>query len=306
MYLALTLDPSRDADLQFAQQLGVNWIVADPPSWEKESLAASCNRVRQAGLKLAGMECLPRDLYGGEIGNLAANSEVQRDTNIAHVCQLLRTLGELHVPAIGYRWFPGQPARGTVTLEERGRVLTTLYRSTEQGQGVAPSGREVAWQQLGYFLSRVLPVAEASGVRLAHQMGLPDAPWLAEEGEPLDQLERLFTLGASAAHGLDLDHGLFAQLPGLDAAHLIRRLCQQRRVFGVRVRALQAVNGGLAEHYLDKERATLLSQLRAYREGGFEGPLRVASPRIGEDTAAGHTGQAFSIGYLRALLQAMA
>jgi len=299
MYLAMSLDPTSDPDLQYAQQLGIDWIIADPPDWKAETLAAICNRVRQAGLRLAGLECLPPQLCRG-----TGRAEPQHEKALATVCQLLRVLGDLGVPMVGYRWFASTSAPTMFNLEQRGRAPTTLHAHAEDY--TATDAIEGDWSDLGGFLSEIMPVAEASQVRLAHQVGLPDAPGLRQQGAPLAPLQRLLALSHNAAHGLDLDHGFFAQALGVDATAIIGDLCRQEKVFAVRLRSLWPAPGGLAEHFLDEDSVALLRHLQAYQDAGFQGPVRVASPRVGEDTPAGHTGQAFSIGYVRALLQAIA
>jgi len=183
MHLAMTLNPMRDADLQYAQQLGADWVMVDPPAWDSETLAAACYRVEQARLHLAGLECLPQSLYAG-----AVLGSPERDAEIERICRLLRTLGQLGVPMVGYRWFASLPPCAPTTLADRGSVVSPTYRLQAESAEAARAACEAAWEQLGYFLPPVLQAAEESGVRLAHQVGLPASPWPGDGQEGLAEL----------------------------------------------------------------------------------------------------------------------
>jgi len=300
MRLALTIDPLQDGDLLFAQQLGVQQIMADIARWDAPSLAAACNRVEQASLHLAGIENLPVQAYA-----CAIKGEQGRDDEIAQVCELLRHMGQAGISLLGYQWALPGPAPLPADGQARGGASGTLYpKGAPPSSAESEGGPERQWQNLAYFLHAVLPAAEEAGVRLAYQPSLAAlaAPGLLRHGE---DLERLFQLAPSSFHGLDMDHGLLA-LAGEDPGTIIRRWGGQGRILAAQVRSLRATDGSYGEGFLDEDREGLFCALHAYREAGFTGPLRPApSPRMVGDTPWGHKGYAFSIGYLRAMLQAM-
>jgi mannonate dehydratase len=300
MRLALTMDPLQDSDLLFAQQLGVQQIMADIARWDAPSLAAARNRVEEAGLQLVGVESLPVEAYISAI-----KGEQGRDGEIAQVCEMLRRMGQAGVSLVGYRWALPGPAPLPVDGRARGGASGVLYpKGLPFSSAESEGGHERQWQNLAYFLRAVLPAAEEAGVRLAYQPTLTAlaAPGLMRRGE---DLERLFQLAPSSFHGLDMDHAWLA-LAGEDASAIIRRWGGRRRILAVQVRSLQATNGSYGEGFLDEDREGLFRALHAYRVAGFTGPLRPApSPRMVGDTPWGHKGYAFSIGYLRAMLQAM-
>lgn len=297
MQLALTLDPFQDANLLFAQQLGADQILAEVPGWDTDTLSAACNRIRQGGLKVAGVESLSPSLYARAIAGQAG-----RDEEIAEVCRIIADLGQLGVPLLGYRWTLAAED-GAASVIGRGGTTSMVYAAGDRSAEITT---EPQWQHLAYFLQRVLPAAEQAGVRLAYQAGVPTAgagdAWL----DSAAGLERLFALAPSASHGLDLDHGLFAGMSDDEIGQIIRRWGQQQRIFAVRVRYLERTADGLTERFLDENRLALFRALQAYREVGFTGPLRPArSPEMADDTSWGHKGRAFSLGYLRALFQAI-
>jgi mannonate dehydratase len=303
MRLALALDPLQDADLLFAQQLGVEHVFIEPTSLGRVPVAAIANRVRQAGLRLEGIASLPWQMYGSAVTELPALAAAQEC--LAHVCALIREAGQAGVGQIGYGW--GIPARSAVWLNGRGGAASRVYRWDQPDENDRPTlGREQLWANLARFLQQVLPEAEQAGVRLACQPGHP-AMGLARPRilDTLEDIEHLFSLAPSPHHGLDLDHGFFALAPNQDPCDTIRRLSRDGRLFSVRLRALQPRDGDYGESFLDQDREGLLRALECYRDNSFQGTLRPAPvPALAEDTFWGHKGYAFSVGYLRALLQA--
>jgi mannonate dehydratase len=303
MHLALALDPLQDADLLFAQQLGVKHILAETASVGRAPLAVMGNRVRQAGLQLVGLESLRWPLYSEAVIATAGNSRVEQE--IASVSALIREAGQAGIGQIGYGW--AIPARKTASLDGRGGAASPVYRWDEPDENDSPDlHSEHLWGSLERFLRQVLPEAEKAGVRLACQLTQPGAG--VAQPRILDRIEdlgRLFSIAPSPNHGLDLDHGFFALGLAPDMCDIIHRLSEGGRLLSVRARTLMHHDGVYSEGFLDQDREGLLRSLECYRDTSFQGTLRPApSPGMAEDTSWGHKGYAFSIGYLRALLQA--
>ncbi len=61
MHIALSVQFGRDDQLIFAQQLGVEHVIARVESWDEKTLASLKNRVEKTGLKLAALEGLAVD-----------------------------------------------------------------------------------------------------------------------------------------------------------------------------------------------------------------------------------------------------
>lgn len=304
MYLALALDPLKDTDLLFAQQLGVSHILAETDSVGRAPLAFMANRVRQAGLHLVGLEGLPWRMYGQAV--TGADGDARAEQDIRQVCALVREAGQARIGQVGYGW--GIPAVGLPQAAGRGGAPSAIYRLNEPNQNDRPDlDADKLWSSLRRFLEQILPEAEKAGVRLACQMSHP-AMDLASPRilEKVGDIDKLFRLAPSASHGIDLDHGLFALEENPDPGPIIRRLSEQGRLFSARVRATVRWEGASAQGFLDQDREAVARALVYYRDSGFQGTLRPApTPALAEDSAWGHKGYAFSIGYLRALLQSL-
>jgi len=305
MHLALTLNPFEDSDLLYAQQLGVDWIVGDVPAWDYDTLAAARNRVEKSGLVLSALDCLPTSLVADA---LLGQPECEEATD--RVCRIVTDAGKLGISSLGYRWPPAHSGYVAETTTGRGGSVSAVYRIQDRERASQKPAREEMWQPLVHFLQRVVPVAEAAGVRLAYQTDITLVS-LPENERILDsvaELGRLFQVVESPCHGLDLDHGFVTQVlgprAGLQAVEVIRHFGSQKRIFAVRMRNLRRTDNGAQEHFLDEDRVATLRGLQAYLETGFEGPLRpIPSPGMTDDTEWRHKGYAFGIGYLRALLQ---
>lgn len=308
MHLAMTLNPFEDTDLLYAQQLGVDRIVGDVPAWDFETLAAARNRVEKAGLVLSALASLPVDLVTSALADGPEGAQA-----LDRIGEIIADAGKLGIPCLGYGWFPASAGAPAGTVEGRGGASSAIYRVQIAADATQGERRARMWQALTRFLERAVPAAEAAGVRLAYRtdVALASLPPDARILDSVAELDRLFEIAASPNHGLDLDHGFVTRVlgaeAGLETAEVIRHFGKDTRIFAVRLRNLQPADQGAREHFLDEDKVAILRALQAYREVGFEGSLcPIPSPAMTDDTAWRHKGYAFSTGYLRALLQALA
>jgi mannonate dehydratase len=313
MKLALTVNCWSDIDLMYASQFGVTHVVAEPAAqagvpWDARTLSAMRNRVQKAGLELAGLDGMPQP-------NRVGAGPVS-DEEIEAICRFIAEAGMAGIPLVVYSWDPAGTAVRERLPEGRGRAAVRRYECHTQAD---PAAAEVAWEHLTHLLRRVMPVAEKAGVRMACRAG--DPPGLpagdGAAGWPLDSVEalqRLVDAAPSPFLGLDFRQGVIAQLPGVDLIDTIRRFGGQHRIFLVEIGNLQVKPPYAVEAFLDErtpqaldttqEGATMLRALQAYQEVGFGGAIRPARPPgLVGDTKWGHKGQAFNLGYLRALMQ---
>jgi mannonate dehydratase len=140
----------------------------------------------------------------------------------------------------------------------------------------------------------------------------PDDPPLRELAgkarimNSVENFERLVHLVPSPSNAICFCQGTFAEM-GIDVSAAIRRLRSAIRY--VHFRDVRGTADSFTETFHDNGPTDMVAAMRAYRDIGFEGPIRPDHvPQLaGEDDGEpGYTmqGRLFAFGYLRALMQA--
>ena len=283
---------------------GVNGVVSalyDVPvgdPWPRARLERLGADIDAAGLKLAVVESIPvhEDIKLGR---------PTRDRLIANYCDSVRAMGELGVSVLCYNFMPvfdwlrtdlamSLPDGSTaLAYDDRALARVDLTRGTGDlpGWATAYSAGELQallaayrsvdaerlWDHLAYFLERVVPVAEAAGVRMAIH---PDDPPWPIFGLPRiicrgADLERLLKLVDRPANGVTFCTGSLGALPENDLPAMVRRLGP--RIHFAHCRNV-LITGERQFHETPHPSALggvdLGAVLRALRDTGFTGPMR--------------------------------
>lgn len=321
MRLASVLTPQSDENLQLASQTGVTDIVSRYPGPGLDALQAVRRRIESFGLRFAVVEgYLP-------IENIILGNE-RREAEIEEVIQLVRNMQAAEIPVLCYNFMAGTDwVRTSLNEKERGGALVTAFDLAKVTEAVSLEnvddrqktatpvesqtiGADQLWENLEYFLRKIIPVAEDAGVSLAMH---PDDP-------PLDELlgrarimncvesfERLVTLVPSPSNAICFCQGTFAEM-GVDIPATIRRLGQHIRY--VHFRDIRGTRERFAETFHDNGPTDMVAAIRAYRDVGFAGPIRPdhVPQLVGEeDGEPGYTmkGRLFAYGYMRGLIHAV-
>ncbi len=317
MRLAAVLTPLSDENLALAVQCGVTDIVTRYMSPSLDDLNEVKCRVEQFGLRLSVVEgYLPIE-----------NIKVGRDdgSEIARLKSLVQNMGRLGVEVLCYNFMAGTDwVRTRLDAPERGGAKVTAFdlrdaqRAVTLGHDGACSGdfptegeisADALWIQLEAFLKQLVPVAERSGVVLAMH---PDDPPLgqflgrARIMNNIESFERLVELVPSTSNKICFCQGTFAEM-GVDVPSTIRRLGKHIRY--VHFRDVRGTADSFTETFHDNGQTDMVAAMRAYREIGFDGPIRPDHvPQLaGEDDGEpGYTikGRLFAFGYMRGLMQA--
>ena len=272
--------------------------VAVGEIWTVDRLGRLAETIERAGMHLAVVESIPvhEDIKLGRPG---------RDRLIANYCDSVRAMGALRIPVLCYNFMPvfdwlrtdlaQSLADGSTALayDDRALAAVDLSRGTgdlpgwataygpEELQRLLAAYRDVdaerLWDNLAYFLERVVPAAADAGVRMAIH---PDDPPWPIFGLPRiickgADLERLVTLVDHPANGVTFCTGSLGADPENDLPAMVRRIgqrihfahCRNVRVTGERrfhETAHPSACGGV----------DLYEVLRALRDVGFAGPMR--------------------------------
>lgn len=298
---------------QLALQTGVRHAICKcapdltglNPPWDIDALRTIQQRFAGAGITLYGLEGDQFDMSRIKLGLPG------RDEDIERYRQMLRNMGELGIPLLCYNFMAGVGWHRTRTdLPARGGAMVTGFDLadvpvTEPGLTAAQ-----VWENYAYFIERVLPVAEAAGVKMGMHPDDPPLPVVRGMGRILyrpDNFDRALALSNSPSHGITFCQANF-KLMGGDLEPLVRRWASQ--IVFVHFRDVRGTAERFEETFHDDGPTDMPAMLKLYHAVGFTGPIRVdhVPTMAGEDNSLpsyGTLGRLFAIGYLKGALQTL-
>lgn len=318
--IAEYLPPSPSPLWRLAKQAGVDIAVGGLPfeealsgtnaPWEYEPLRRMKERYEAGGFSLQVIEARPPL-------NRAKRGLPGRDDEIATVCMLLENMGKLGIPVWCYEWMTDfnwlrtsldTPSRG-------GSVVTSFDYAAVQHDPVGelgPIGEDELWENLAYFLQKVLPVAERANVKLAMHPDDPPLSPIRGVGRIMRSIEnyqRLLDFAPSPMNGITLCQGNFTLMTD-NLPQVIRHFGGQKKIFFVHFRDVRGTPEHFEETWHDDGKTDMLACMHAYRETGFDGVLRpdhVPTVEGDSNANAGYSsfGRLYAIGYVRGLRDAV-
>jgi mannonate dehydratase len=318
--IAEYLPPTPSPLWKLCQQAGVWYAVGGlPPAdtlyegerpWDLRPLQAMQQCYEENGFKLAVIEARP-PLERAKLGLPSADEEI--DT----VCTLLENMGRLNIPVWCYEWMAGfnwvrtslaTPSRGGSLVSSFDRELTLDMPPPEIG----PVSEETLWENLAYFLQRVLPVAEKAGVKISMHPDDPPLSPIRGVGRIMRSVEnyqRLLDMAPSPMNTITLCQGNFTLMTP-DLPGTIRHFGRQGKISFVHFRDVRGTPEKFEETWHDEGMTDMLACMRAYSDVGYDGVLRpdhVPTVEGDSNTNQGYSmfGRLYAIGYIRGLRQAV-
>jgi mannonate dehydratase len=325
MRLCMLLPPKPDRRWTVARQMGVSAAIAKlapdltgrAPPWDFDALAAAKADYRAGGFDIVGLEGDQFDMGRIKLGL------PERDDDIERYKAMLANMGALGIRLLCLNFMIGLGWQRTGTaVEGRGGALVTRFRlSDAEALGPTEAGevsRERAWDNLGYFLRAVVPVAEAAGVTLGLHPDDPPVPRLRGIARVLtsgDAMARALALAPSPALTLTFCQGSFATM-GEDVEALARRFGEAGKIAFVHVRDVRGTADAFEETFPDEGRTDMAAMFRAYAELGLDVPIRPDhapamdgdprhdGPVMGTNVGYEANGMIFTVGYMKGLMRA--
>jgi mannonate dehydratase len=210
-----------------------------------------------------------------------------------------------------YNW-----TRTSTTVPARGGALATGF-DNELMKGAPPSEygevtEEQLWENLKYFLEKVVPVAEEANVQLAMHPDDPPLSPLFGMGRimrSIDNYQRLIDMIPSPVNGIGLCQGNFTLMTD-DLPGVIRHFGEQKKIFFVHFRDVRGTPEKYVETFHDEGMTDMLACMKAYKDIGYEGVCRpdhvpTMEGDSNDNPSYSSIGRLFAIGYLRGLQEAV-
>ncbi|MDQ2900177.1 MAG: mannonate dehydratase [Acidobacteriota bacterium] len=299
-------------DLTFAKQIGVEYLSIGTTGGTYDMFADMKKRVEAAGLKVAN------------IGNTNVHnmSEVTlnlpgRDQKIEEYKQYLRNLGKAGIYYTTYAHMGNGIWSSAPETTRGGAPARAFHENNAKGYWAGKvftppitNGRKFSkdeiWENYTYFIKQVVPVAEEVGVRIGIHPDDPPVPELG--GVPrcifgnFDGYVRAMKIANSPNVGVCLCCGTWMEggkYMGKNVFEAVREFSKMGKLWKIHFRNVSAPIPDFVEAYVDNGYTDMKKLMRTLADVDYRGILIADHvPRMVGD---GHTGWAFSLGYIRAL-----
>ena len=319
MKLALMLRPENPQNWVLAKQIGVNHAIV-PLSEElgkvtRDKYLDTLTKIKAAyeatGITIAGVESHPVAAEKIKLGIPG------RDEEIANYIAVIEALGKLGIPMCCYNFMAGIGwFRTKVDIPQRGGALASEFdNKVAEEQGLSEWGRiseEKIWDNMTYFLERIIPVAEKAGVKMALHPDDPPLSPLRGIGRILtsaDAFRRVMKIVPSPVNGIAFCQANF-QFMGEDIKSLVREFSGQGKLFFVHLRDVTGTREHFLETFHDNGPTDMPAMLKLYHEVGFRGPIRpdhapTLAAESNERPGYAMQGKIFAIGYMKGIAEAL-
>jgi mannonate dehydratase len=299
------------------------WGIAGDPDelWTVRELRDLKNQIESAGLHLEAIENLdPAHWHDVLLDG------PKRSLHIENVKTIVRRMGEASIPILGYNFslagvcgrIRGPFARGGAisvgmdgpveTPIPNGMIWNMIYDQHASAGALVPISHEELWSRLQRFLEEVVPVAEASGVRLAAHPDDPPMPTMRQQPRLVYQprmYQTLIDIVPSPSNALEFCLGTLAEMTEGNLYDTVDLYSSQRRVAYIHFRNVTGKVPYYHETFIDDGDIDMIRVLSILHRNGFNGVLIPDhSPQM-TCPAPWHAGMAHTLGFMRAALMAI-
>ena len=238
-----------------------------------------------------------------------------RDQEIEYAIDLIRNMGKVGIKVWCHEWMPvlNWTRTSTVALGRGGAYVTGYDNELMKNAPLTDAGEvseDQLWDNLKYYLEKIVPVAEEAGVQLAMHPDDPPLSPIRGMGRIMRSVEtyqRLIDLVPSEANGICLCQGNFTLMTD-ELPDVIRHFGD--KIYFVHFRDVRGTPENFVETFHDEGKTDMRACMQAYRDIGFEGVLRpdhVPTMEGDDNNNPGYSsiGRLFAIGYIKGLREAV-
>ncbi|WP_374625383.1 mannonate dehydratase [Devosia sp.] len=322
MYLGTQNRVTTDDEYRQLAQLGVRHVNADPDGnphdWTLDVLQRHRDRLERLGLVLdmvqLPLESLPIEKQSSpDILSMGPN----RDRQIESICRLIENVARAGIPAVKYNLnIIGIPR--SEFEAGRGGSKNSTFRWDKMDQNAPPSmvgelSEEENWERIDYFLERVVPVAEASRVRLACHPHDPYTPpgyrGITRVLGTVEGLKTFVLMRENPWHGLNFCIGSVGEMmddPRAEINAAIRWFGERGKLFNIHYRNIKGRKLSFMETFPDEGDMDMWGAMKVLAEVGYK--YMVMPDHVPHLSGTPNDAVAFSycFGYIRAQLQMLA
>ena len=315
MYVGTQGMGTSKVELEFLVRHGVTHMDAIVEDCEVDTISRHREEAAAAGVDMEMTHiATPRSILLAQ--------DPQRDRDLDTVCTWVENASKAGLRGLNYgltilnhQRTEARPGRGGSSYSSF--ELDKFDNETLSEAGVV--SREEAFERLGYYLERVIPVAEECNIQMACHFDDPPAPVLKGverwNWPVFDGLKRFSELVDSPNHGFNFCCGVASEgleNPAQELPEIVQYFAERKKIFIVHFRNIRGGLHDFVEVWPDEGDIDMHNLARIFHAAGYPYMLMPDHrPQHPDDVApAGVSGRvsqafAFQYGYITALIQAV-
>ena len=301
-----------EEELAFIREMGVEYLNLNvmPENATLPQLREEANRLARFGLKISDLACPP----------LQKNADIilgrpEREQAVSQFADFVRLAGEVGAPLVSVAWQPNGIFRTGRGPGRNTRGGTAFFADLYEIEGRPISNDRVydsdeIWDNFAWFLERILPVCEQTGVRLALHPNDPPVPTLGGVASlicsTMDYRRALALADGSWALGVKMCVGCWLEKPGFgNLLEDIREFQTNGQLVEVHFRNVSSPLPRFEETLSEDGYANMCDIMKTLVRCGFEGFCSIDHGFAGYPSTGGQLGSmAYPTGHMKGLLHA--
>jgi mannonate dehydratase len=290
--------------------------------WEEDSLIELKKRVEKHDLKLFAIENFdPAQWYDVLLAG------PKREEQLKGLKRIIKNVGKAGILTMGYNFSiagvygrkENRAARGnaiSVGVHKdkeldipipKGTIWNMIYNREADEGSLEKISHDELWRRLKIFLDAVLPEAEASGVTLAAHPDDPPFATLRQTPRLVYQphmYKRLLELHPSPSNKLELCIGTTAEMTEGNVYEATEEYASTNSIAYVHCRNVRGKIPSYDEVFIDEGDIDIMRIFKILKKHDFQGVVMPDHTPLMSCSAPWHAGMAYTMGYLKAAMEA--